>query len=83
MAIDAVVLSGKLDKATRLRLALTGGSAMDTKAREVTIDDVKSRWSMLGDSGYFAIDVLKFANNEIEMNDKAFTRIMKSLNSYL
>lgn len=83
MAIPNVVLNSELDKSTRLRLALTGGSAMDSEAREVTIDDVKSRWPMLGDSGCFTIDVLRFANNKIEMNDEAFTRLMKSLNSYL
>ena len=60
MAIPNVVLNSELDKWTRLRLALTGGSAMDTEAREVTIDDIKSRWPMLCDSGYSPIDVLKF-----------------------
>jgi len=83
MAIPNVVLNCKLDKATRLRLALTGGSAMDTEAREVTLDDVKSRWPMLGDSGCFADDVLNFANSKIEMDDEVFIRLMKSLNSYL
>jgi hypothetical protein len=83
MAVPNIILDGDLDKPTRLRLALTGGSGMDTEAREVTIKDVQSRWPMLEDSGCFAVDVLKYANNKIEMSDEVFTRLMTSLNSYL
>mgnify|MGYP003385214275 CR=1 FL=1 len=84
MAIPTVLLTGELDKPTRLRLALTGGSALDKEARLVTIEDIKSRWTQLGDTGYFPRDILKLANwEEQEISDKAFTTIMKALNSYL
>ena len=83
MAIPFVVLKGELDKATRVRLAIIGGSSTEKAAREITMDDIESCWPMLIDSGYCAIDILNFANNKVELADEAFTSIMKALNSYL
>jgi plasmid stability protein len=37
-----VVLDGDLDRATRVRLAIIHGTAMDRNARIITTDDVKS-----------------------------------------
>ncbi|MDI5832551.1 hypothetical protein OCF84_21480 (plasmid) [Shewanella xiamenensis] len=84
MAVPFIVLDGKLDKATRLRLAITKGTAIDEFARLITIEDIKRQWEFLSDSGLSPHRILELANGDgSNISDAQFTKIMKSLNSYL
>lgn len=84
MAIPFVVLEGKLDRATRIRLAIIKGTAFDKEARLIKIDDVKRQWPFLCDVGLLPCDILDLANGDSsKINDTIFKSIMRSLNSYL
>ena len=69
----------------RLRRALLGLSetvAEEKVPSEVTIENVKSKWPQLFDSGYEIITVRNLANSE-GIDEQPFVKIMQSLNSSL
>lgn len=84
MAIPFVLFDGKLDRATRLRLAILGKSAMDNSARLITIEDVKHQWVHLSVSGLCPRKIFELANGDGDnVTEAQFEAIMRSLNSYL
>lgn len=84
MAIPFVVLHGKLDRATRVRLAVLSGTAFNDSARLITIDDVQNQWEFLSDTGLCVSQIVELANGDgSNISDAQFERIMRSLNSYL
>ncbi len=84
MAIPFVVLNDKLDRATRIRLAIISGNAFNDSARLITIEDVEHRWVFLSDTGFSHRKILELANNDgSDVSDAEFEIIMRSLNSYL
>lgn len=79
-----VVLDGDLDRATRVRLAIIHGTAIDRNARIITTDDVKSKWEFLSGTGLSPRTILDLANGDgTSISDDVFKSIMRSLNSYL
>lgn len=84
MAIPFVVLDGKLDRATRVRLAVLNGTAFNDSARLITIDDVQNQWELLCNTGLCVSQIVALANGDgSNISDAQFERIMRSLNSYL
>ena len=84
MAIPFVVLDGKLDRATRVRLAVLNGTACNDSARLITIDDVQDQWELLCNTGLCVSQIVELANGDgSNISDAQFERIMRSLNSYL
>lgn len=84
MAIPFVVLDGKLDRATRVRLAVLNGTACNDSARLITIDDVQNQWELLCYTGLCVSQIVALANGDgSNISDAQFERIMRSLNSYL
>lgn len=79
-----VVLDARLDRATRVRLAITNGTALDKEARLISIEDITAKWMFLGETGLFPRDILYLANGDSSgISDKVFESIMRSMNSYL
>ncbi|MFT7009631.1 MAG: hypothetical protein ACJAXJ_004181 [Colwellia sp.] len=84
MAIPSVVLDGELDRATRIRLAITSGTAFDKEAPFIKSEDVTAKWVFLCETGLFPGDILSLANGDgSNISDAVFESIMRSLNSYL
>ena len=84
MAIPFVVLDGKLDRATRVRLAVLNGTACNDSARLITFDDVQDQWELLCNTGLCVSQIVELANGDgSNISDAQFERIMRSLNSYL
>jgi len=84
MAIPFVVLHGKLDRATRVRLAVLRGTAFNDSARLITIEDVQNQWEFLSNAGLCVSRIVELANGDgSDISDTQFERIMRSLNSYL
>lgn len=84
MAIPFVVLHGKLDRATRVRLAVLSGNAFNDSARLITIDDVQNQWEFLSNTSLCVSQIVELANGDgSNISDAQFERIMRSLNSYL
>ena len=74
----------RLDRATRVRLAITNGTALDKEARLISIEDITAKWMFLGETGLFPRDILYLANGDSSgISDKVFESIMRSMNSYL
>ena len=84
MAVPFVVLDGKLDRSTRIRLAIIKGTASCDSARLLTIEDVKQQWVFLSDTRLTPTKILELANGDgANVSDALFESIMRSLNSYL
>ena len=71
-----------LSKPMRFRKAVLGLTAIDTYARELTVDDVANKWSHLSASGYSPIHLVNIGNSD-DIDDELFKTLMKCLNSYL
>ncbi|BDA63087.1 hypothetical protein NUITMVS1_45500 (plasmid) [Shewanella xiamenensis] len=78
------MLHGKLDRATRVRLAVLSGTAFNDSARLITIEDVLNQREFLSKAGLCVSQILVLANGDSSnISDAQFERIMRSLNSYL
>ncbi|QQK62686.1 hypothetical protein FJD32_025295 (plasmid) [Shewanella sp. LC6] len=83
MAVPFIILNTEQKRSERLRNAILGNFSGETPRLLVT-QDITKQWIHLSNSGFFPLDILALANNDLEQVPLLkFERLMRALNSYL